>query len=281
MSCSESRHQGEEHERDGQCDRGSGDDDRGVEAEARFRLGAPSQPTREDAAEGPGHDRHRCRSSDRRRRQRQPLSCRLLDRREAERRPHIVFGGRGGELAANGLGDDEQPSDRRHRRGDAQRGHLDGDRRCDGGTDFAKRRQRLDVDPGRSDDLLDVLDDFVETGGIDSDQGERLEVGDLVGVGAGEALRKDDRREAVVGDVELVADDGDDLDLDLWSVEPVLGGERCVVAWTTRTGRRATRCGTSAENRRSSRTGESACSLTITASRSSTRGSSPSITSGE
>ena len=264
-----------------ECGRGAGDDDRGVEAEARFRLGSPSQPTGEHAADGPGDDRHGRRSGEHRRRQCQPLSRRLLDRREAERRTHIVLGGRGGELAANGLGDDEQPSDRRHRRSDAQRGHLDGDRRCDGGTDVAKRRQRLDVDPDRSDDRLDVLDDVVETGGIGVGSGRTARCGRSRRRGRGRSppgkmiagklssATSNSSRTTATTSTSICGPSSPSSEA---SVASLLDHSYRPAGDTVRNvGREPT----VQPNRRM------ACSLTITASRSSTRGSSPLITSGE
>ena len=122
-------------------------------------------------------------------------------------------------MASDGLGHDEDPGGHGDGHGDPQRGDLDGDRRGDRGSGVAERRQLLDVHPDRAEGRRDLLGDGVDACRVGADHGDRLDVGDLVTMGPGEAFREEDRRESVIGDVGLVADHGHHLDLDHRALE--------------------------------------------------------------
>ena len=85
-----------------------------------------------------------------------------------------------------------------------------------------------DVETVRCQDLIDLGGDRVEAVLVDAEVDERLDVGDLVGVSAGEPLRELDDRERRL-EVTLGPDDGGHLDLDRRSVERIAGSELGVV----------------------------------------------------
>ncbi len=198
---------------------------RAVPAQPRVGFGQRGGAAREQPAQRPGDewdgeragddadDRHCCRRQH---------ALRTGQTHRVERR---VVGGRAGDEPAERLGDEEEAAERGDGGGDPQRRDADLDARDDGLADALERR---DVEAVRSQDLLDLGGDRVEAVLVDAEVDERLDVGDVVGVGAGEALGELDDRERRL-EVALGPGDGRHLDLDRRSVEGVAGSELAVV----------------------------------------------------
>ena len=103
-----------------------------------------------------------------------------------------MVGGRAGDEPAERLGDKEETAERGHCGGDPQCRDAHLDARDDG---LAAAFEWRDVETVRSQDLIDLGGDRVEAVLVDAEVDECLDVGNVVGVSAGEPLRELDDRE--------------------------------------------------------------------------------------